>query len=99
MLLGGRVSGEHTVLGTPVALIPAYNIPKAVERIVTLFRDGRHPGETFLKWIDRLGPASLGDSFKDLQSLPNPTENPEVYRDWGEDTAFVLQTGESECAA
>jgi sulfite reductase beta subunit-like hemoprotein len=99
MLLGGRVSGERTVLGTPVALIPAYNIPKAVERIVALFRDSRHPGETFLEWVDRLGPTSLGDNFKDLQSLPDPTENPEAYRDWGEDTAFVLQTGESECAA
>jgi len=99
IFLGGRASGNQTVLGTLVTLIPARNVPAAVERLIERFRAGRHAGETFLAWIDRVGPRSLKNAFEDLQSLPDPEESPEVYRDWGQDTAFVLETGEGECAA
>lgn len=99
MFLGGRISGDQTVLGTPVALIPARNVPAAVERLIALYRTGRYPGETFPAWIDRLGPAALKGEFDDLQTLPAPDESPEAYRDWGQDTPFVLETGEAECAA
>lgn len=99
MFLGGRVSGDQTVLGVPVTLIPACNVPAAVERLIELFRSGRHPGDSFLDWIDRVGPRAIKIEFKDLQTLPAPEESPEAYRDWGQDTSFVLETGEAECAA
>ncbi len=98
LLLGGRVTAGGTVLGTPVVSIPARNVPQAVERVVTLYRAGFNPGESFYEWIDRVGPTSLKGAFKDLQSLPDPDQNPHAYRDWGQETTFSIQVGESECA-
>ncbi|NOY97821.1 MAG: nitrite/sulfite reductase [Chloroflexi bacterium] len=99
LFLGGRVSGDQTVLGTPVTLIPARNVPAAVERLIALFRAGRHAQETFQDWVDRVGPRALKNEFEDLQALPAPEEAPEAYRDWGRDIPFALETGEGECAA
>jgi len=99
LLLGGRAAGEDTTLGTPVVLIPARNVPAAVERLIALFQAGRQDGEAFLAWIDRIGPRSLKNAFEDLLTLPPPEKSPEAYRDWGQETAFTLETGEGECAA
>jgi sulfite reductase (NADPH) hemoprotein beta-component/sulfite reductase (ferredoxin) len=39
--------------------------------------------------------------FRDLTTdLAKPAElYPEIYQDWGDDTAFSLQLGRGECAA
>ncbi len=99
LFLGGRVSGKQTAFGTPVALIPARNVPIAVERILERFQADRHAEETFQDWVNRVGPRSLKSEFKDLQILPPLEEAPEAYQDWGRDVPFVLETGEGECAA
>jgi hypothetical protein len=64
-----------------------------------LYRQGRSPKETFFDWIDRIGPASLKEAFKDLQQLPAPDADPQAYRDWGQEEDFTLQVNDSECAA
>jgi len=97
--LGGRVDENNAVFGVPAAVIPARNVPMAVEQILTLYRLGRQPDENFFDWIDRTGIAFFKDAFKDLQVLPTPEEEPQLYQDWGEETAFTLQVGEGECAA
>ena len=99
LLLGGRVGGNGAVFGAPVAVIPAGNVPAAVERVLTLYRLGRQPDENFFDWIDRTGVAFFKGAFKDLQILPAPEEAPQMYQDWGQETAFALQVGEGECAA
>lgn len=99
LFLGGRVSNEGVVLGRPVTFIPARNVPTAVEWIVSLYREGRRPEETFFDWADRVDLDSLKEKLQDLQTLPDPKSAPEVYRDWGQDIPFELRTGEGECAA
>lgn len=99
IFLGGRVSEGQTVFGSAVTLVPARNVPLAVERIIALFRDDHHEGESFLAWIDRMGPRSIEPALQELQSPPDPEEAPEAYRDWGQEHAFILETGEGECAA
>lgn len=99
LLLGGRIQDGQTVFGTPLVMIPARNVPQAVERTLELYQTGRRRGETFYDWIDRVGANSLKESFQDLQQIPYPHEASEVYRDWGEESDFSVQTSESECAA
>ncbi len=99
LLLGGRVGENGAVFGAPVAVIPARNVPAAVERVLTLYRLGHQADEIFCDWIDRTGIAFFKGAFKDLQLLPAPEESPQLYRDWGQETAFALQVGEGECAA
>ena len=99
MLLGGRVLPGKVIFGKPVTSIPAKRVPEAVERVIALYRAGRKDeDETFHDWIDRVGVVSLKGQFEDLRDLPDPALAPDLYRDWGQDFAFQLQVGESECA-
>jgi sulfite reductase beta subunit-like hemoprotein len=99
LLLGGRIGENGAAFGVPVAAVPARNVPAAVERILTLYRLGRQPGELFFDWIDLVGIPFFKDALKEFQILPAPEEDPQVYQDWGQDTAYSLQVGEAECAA
>ncbi|HEX2905573.1 MAG TPA: nitrite/sulfite reductase [Phototrophicaceae bacterium] len=99
LLLGGRILTGSAVFGTPVTSIPARRVPEAVERVLALYRAGRcDVAETFLAWVDRVGPASLKNQFEDLRSLPDPDTASKLYQDWGQTTTFKLQVKEAECA-
>jgi sulfite reductase (ferredoxin) len=99
MLLGGYVGQERIHFGDKALRVPAKNAAEATVRVVRRFVDERAAGETFRRWLDRVGGAkSVGLELKELDNFPTPEEGPEYYVDFDETGPFEVQLGESECA-
>ena len=98
MLLGGGFDDEGIMrFGLAVQSVPARLAPEAVTRVLDHYLAQRAPNETFRQYVMRY----KVETFRSLTSdLAKPAElHPEIYRDWGDDTAFSLQLGRGECAA
>lgn len=100
LLLGGRASEEGTRFGQLVARIPARHVPQALEGLINSYRRDRQPGESFLKWVDRLEEA--GQLKEWAISVVRPflsTDDLSDFSDWGQQSNFTVEIGENECAA
>ncbi|MSV27312.1 MAG: nitrite/sulfite reductase [Bryobacterales bacterium] len=98
MLLGGAHDDTGIMrFGLAVQSIPARLAPEAVKRVVDHYAKDRQAGEKFRDYVLR----HKVEFFRNLTSdLAKPPELfPEIYQDWGDDTAFSLQLGRGECAA
>ena len=98
MLLGGGFDEQGIMrFGLAVQSIPARLAPEAVARVLDHYVTHRAPGETFRQYVMR----HKVETFRQFTNdLANPAElYPEIYQDWGDDSAFSLQLGRGECAA
>ncbi|MFN7995151.1 MAG: nitrite/sulfite reductase [Bryobacteraceae bacterium] len=98
MLLGGGFDEEGIMrFGLAVQSIPARLAPEAVGRVLDHYLANRHEGETFRQYVMR----HKVETFRNFTNdLAKPAElYPELYQDWGDDSAFSLQLGRGECAA
>ena len=98
MLLGGGYD-EHGVMrfGLAVQSVPARLAPEAVRRVLDHYIANRLPDETFRAYVMRQKVEFFREATSDLAK---PAEiAPELYQDWGDDTAFSLKLGRGECAA
>ncbi len=98
MLLGGGYDAEGIMrFGLAVQSVPARLAPEAVQRVLNHFLADRQEGETFRAYVMR----HKVQFFRELTAeLAKPADMfPEIYQDWGDDTAFSLQLGRGECAA
>ncbi|MBM3773822.1 MAG: nitrite/sulfite reductase [Acidobacteria bacterium] len=98
MLLGGGYDEQGVMrFGLAVQSLPARLAPAAVERVVDHFLAHRRPEETFRQYVMR----HKVEFFRQATAgLAKPAAgNPEMFQDWGDDTAFSLQLGRGECAA
>lgn len=99
MLLGG-VWGDGTArFGKPTLRIPAKNIPRAIDRLLEVYKANREEGETFSAFLDRFRPDRVAELLAEFTQLPNYEEAPDGFRDWGEEKTFEIKTGVGECAA
>ena len=98
MMLGGGYD-ESGVMRFALAVqsIPARLAPVAVIRVLEHFLTERLDGETFREYVLR----HKVETFKKMTAdLVKPADlAPEMYMDWGDDTAFSLQLGRGECAS
>jgi sulfite reductase beta subunit-like hemoprotein len=98
MLLGGGYDEAGIMrFGLAVQSIPARLAPEAVTRVLDHFLAHRQDGESFRQYVLRY----RVEVFRALTvDLAKPAELfPEIYQDWGDDSAFSLQLGRGECAA
>jgi sulfite reductase beta subunit-like hemoprotein len=98
MLLGGGYDEAGIMrFGLAVQSIPARLAPEAVTRVLDHFLAHRQDGESFRQYVLRY----RVEVFRALTAdLAKPAELfPEIYQDWGDDSAFSLQLGRGECAA
>jgi len=98
MLLGGGYDEAGIMrFGLAVQSIPARLAPEAVTRVLDHFLAHRQDGESFRQYVLRY----RVEVFRVLTAdLAKPAELfPEIYQDWGDDSAFSLQLGRGECAA
>jgi sulfite reductase beta subunit-like hemoprotein len=98
MLLGGGFDEQGIMrFGLAVQSIPARLAPEAVERVLDHYIATRVPGETFRQYVLR----HKVETFRQFTNdLAKPADlYPEIYQDWGDETAFSLQLGRGECAA
>jgi sulfite reductase beta subunit-like hemoprotein len=97
MLLGGGLDHEGNMrFGLAVQSVPARLAPQAVARVLEHYMTHRIIGETFRQYVMR----HKIETFRNLtDDLAKPADlYPEIYQDWGDDTAFSLQLGRGECA-
>jgi sulfite reductase beta subunit-like hemoprotein len=97
MLLGGGFDQEGIMrFGLAVQSVPARLAPEAESRVLDHYIANREPGETFRQYVTR----HKIETFRGLTTdLAKPAElHPEIYQDWGDDTAYSLQLGRGECA-
>jgi len=98
MLLGGGSDDSGMVrFGLAIQSLPARLAPEAVKRVLDHFIANRNDGEPFRDYVLRF----KVETFRALTSdLAKPAEvDPELYKDWGDDTPFSLKLGRGECAA
>ena len=93
MLLGGTM----TEFGMAVQSIPARLIPTAVERVIAHYQKNRQDAENFRQYVLRQKVETFRQLTADLTKPP--MDNPEMFRDWGDDIEYSLQLGRGECAA
>ena len=99
IFLGGRISEDGAVFGTPVIKIPAKHGPDVVRTTVDDFKAGKKDGETFGEYFDRQGKKYFKELLTPLLALPAIEESPESYIDYGSTKKFSLDDrGQGECA-
>jgi sulfite reductase beta subunit-like hemoprotein len=93
MLLGGN----GLEFGLQIQSLPARLVPAAVERVLEHFQANRQAGEAFRDYVLRY----KAETFKQLTAdlTRPPLDQPEMFRDWGDDVEYSLQLGRGECAA
>lgn len=98
MLLGGGYDREGVMrFGLAVQSVPARLAPVAVKRVLDHYIGHRVEGETFRDYVMRHKVEFFRETTNDLAK---PAEiAPELYQDWGDDSAFSLKLGRGECAA
>lgn len=98
LFLGGQKSENANSFGLATLKVPAKNIPATVEHLVGRYRDERSDGESFNEWAERVGKKGIRDGLAHLREVPDISEQPDFYVDWGEEEPFSVGVGTGECA-
>jgi sulfite reductase beta subunit-like hemoprotein len=98
MLLGGGYDDDGNLrYALAIQSVPARLAPAAMAKVLDHFIANRAEGETFRQYVLR----NKVETFREMTAeFAKPADLfPEIYQDWGDDTAFSLQLGRGECAA
>ena len=98
VFLGGGNYVGGGKFGSRVSRVPAKRMPEAVAKIVRTYQAERQEGETFLEYIDRVGPKYFDPLLNEFKEVGRISENIDVYMDWGKEELFKVVRGEGECA-
>ncbi len=99
IFLGGRISEDNVIFGTPVIKIPAKNGPQVVRKTIDNYKQEKQANETFGEFFDRKGKKHFKDLLAPLVNLPDIEQAPEAYIDFGSTEKFSLDDrGQGECA-
>jgi sulfite reductase beta subunit-like hemoprotein len=99
VMVGGGVDGEAATFGRVVAKIPARRCATALERLLKLCAEERHPGESSRAFFRRVDPTRFKLLLADLEKMTAENSTPDDYIDLAETTQFVPETMEGECAS
>ncbi|HLB24509.1 MAG TPA: nitrite/sulfite reductase [Dehalococcoidia bacterium] len=98
LLLGGNARGTGKLAKLTMKL-PARYIPDAVEKLIATYVGERTDGEKFASWAERKGTPGVQELLADYKIVPEFTQDPMAYVDWGQTKFFTLDDmGEGECA-
>jgi sulfite reductase beta subunit-like hemoprotein len=93
MMLGGT----PTEFAMAVQSLPARLVPTAVKRVIAHFKQNRLEDESFRAYVSRHKIETFRAMTADLTKPP--LDNPEMFRDWGDEIEYSLKLGRGECAA
>ena len=99
VVLGGQWTENAGAYGLAVVAVPSKTVPEALDRITDHFVREREKGETFQKFIQRIGKKQVRAWLDDLTEVPPHEEKPEYFSDWGNPREFTMgDLGIGECA-
>lgn len=99
VMVGGGADADGAAFGRIVAKIPARRCTEAVDRLVTLYRDGRQGDEGLAAFMRRVDPGSVKAALSDLEALTAETAAPADFIDLAEHSAFAPEVLDGECSA
>jgi sulfite reductase beta subunit-like hemoprotein len=86
-------------MGTRVSRVLAKKAHLAIDKITRVYVEERLPDETFLQYVDRVGPKSFESHLEEFKWVGPINLEPDMYMDWGSEEVFQVIRGEGECAA
>jgi sulfite reductase (ferredoxin) len=99
VVLGGEWHRNAGSYGLAMGAVPAKRIPEVVERLTGRYVAERQKGESFKKFIERIGKVEVKKMLDDLTRIPAHDEDPTLYTDWGDNREFTIgDMGVGECA-
>src|SRR5215212_7653078 len=108
MLFGGS-DGEYGELGKAIMRVPAKRVIDIIRKIIDVYKQERNNNETLSQWINKIVLGEGKGSIKNIENIKAillpvaqlaPIEqDPESYRDYGNDVKFSAKTARGECAA
>jgi sulfite reductase beta subunit-like hemoprotein len=108
MLFGGS-SGENGELGKTIMRIPAKRVIEVILKIIEIYKEEHDKSESLDCWIRRIVTGGglgnirnlddLKSALSEVANLVSMVEDPDAYRDYGNDSKFVAKTARGECAA
>ncbi|MSQ23789.1 MAG: nitrite/sulfite reductase [Chloroflexi bacterium] len=98
---GGHYENNEFQFGQRIAeKVPSKRAPEAIQRLIAHYQANRGEGETFTKFVDRVGAKSLGPVVADLRGVERMTiDTIPLFQDWERDELYEVLRGEGECAA
>ena len=108
MLFAGS-AGECGELGKAVMRVPAKRVIDTICKIIDLYKQECNNNETLNQWINKIAGGEGKGSIKNIENmkaillpitqLASIEQDPESYRDYGNDIKFSAKTARGECAA
>src|SRR5919198_1712738 len=108
MLFAGD-AGEQGKLGVTIMRVPAKRVVDTIQKIIEIYKHERLSNETFSQWINKIVKGEGMGTVKNIENiktillpitqLPSMDQDPESYRDYGNDSKFSAKTARGECAA
>jgi sulfite reductase (ferredoxin) len=99
LVVGGELAGNARSYGLAIGAVPSKRVPELVERMTDLYLKEKTDGETFKKFIDRVGKKVVRKMVDDLNAVPSYEEDPSFYSDWGDPREYTIgDLGVGECA-
>ncbi len=98
IFLGGGNYIGGGCYGTRVTRVPVKRMPQAIRKIIQVYLDGRQNGESFIDFVDRVGPKSFDPLLDEFKAVGPVHEEIDTYMDWGKEELFQIIRGEGECA-
>jgi sulfite reductase (ferredoxin) len=108
MLFGGS-SGENGELGKTIMRVPAKRVIEVILKIIEIYKEEHDKSESLDCWIRRIVTGGglgnirnmddLKSALSEMANLVSIVEDPDAYRDYGNDSKFVAKTARGECAA
>ncbi|MCK8824418.1 sulfurtransferase TusA family protein [Fuchsiella alkaliacetigena] len=101
LLLGGRVAEDKSRYGEKLIDLPARRIPKFLVALAEqLAEDESYEPTKFNQYLEEQGLDRIEALAKEFTDIPAYAEEPEIYRDWGQEEDFSLAgRGAGECGA
>ena len=82
-----------------IGAIPSKHVPKAVKTLTDRFVNEKQPGETFQKFVQRIGKKEIRKLVDELSVIPSYEQDPSYYSDWGDPREYTIgDLGVGECA-
>jgi sulfite reductase (ferredoxin) len=108
MLFAGD-AGEEGKLGVTIMRVPAKRVVDTIKKIIEIYKHEKLSNETFSQWINKIVKGEGTGTVKNIENiktillpitqLPSMDQDPESYRDYGNDSKFSAKTARGECAA
>jgi sulfite reductase (ferredoxin) len=108
MLFAGD-AGEQGKLGVTIMRVPAKRVVDTIKKIIEIYKHEKLSNETFSQWINKIVKGEGMGTVKNIENiktillpitqLPSMDQDPESYRDYGNDSKFSAKTARGECAA